>query len=233
MRLLYLIPLISLIICCCAGYRISDENLIIWDTSHTPVFGIENFKELVTIFGAHGLSVKAGKDVRGVTAKCLILAGPSQAYSDEEIDSILNYVENGGKLIILIHIPPKINLDPLLLALGFNVSNSILIDENGSTTITATSFEKSMITEGVNRLMFFGCYHTDNAIASCDCFADLDGDKIADEEERGKYGVVGYKKFGEGEVLVITDDAVLMDGLSNHGDNKRFAENIAKWVQFT
>ena len=226
------IVIVSSMLCGCSS-QIQDENFVVWDNSHFSVFGIENFRDFVTILGSHGLGVKTSSNLKDLQGRCLIIAGSTSTYTEDEIKEILEYVRNGGKLLVMIHVPPKLNLDPLLSEFGFNVSSRILLNEDGNTSVVADSFEESMITQDLNRVIFFGCYYTDNAIASCECFADMDGDKVPDEEEKGVYGVIGYKKFGKGEVVVITDDAVLMDGLIDHADNKKLAENLAAWMQFS
>jgi|Deesub1362A_J573_1020465.scaffolds.fasta_scaffold00549_3 hypothetical protein len=234
MKVIYIIFMISLPFCGCAGGGVSDEKTVIWDSAHMPVFSIDSFTEFVTILGGQGLSVKSSNEVlTDVKGKALIIVGQTHMYSADEINGILKYVNGGGKVIIMTHIPPKMNLNPLLNELGFNVSSNILLNESNSTSVVADVFEKSTLTDGLNRLVFFGCYYTDNAIVKCECYADRDGDKVADREEKGEYGVVGYRKIGKGEVLVITDDALIMDGLINHADNKKFAENIAKWIVFS
>jgi hypothetical protein len=230
MRFSYILILI-LLLSGCAG-DIESEKTVIWDVSHKPVFGIEYYREFITILGAHGLGVKANKDkLTEINGRCLVIAGATEEFSEEEINAISRYVEDGGKVMILLHIPPKMNLNPLLTNLGFNVSDTILIQQNQNTTIISDSFEKNILTDGLERLMLFGCFYTDNAIAKCECFADVNKDRIADEEERGEFGVIGYRKIGDGEVLVITDDAIIADSLIVHADNRKFAENIARWIQ--
>ncbi|HID43235.1 MAG TPA: hypothetical protein EYP30_05565 [Archaeoglobaceae archaeon] len=233
MRLIGLLFIVAISILNGCSYQTQSENFVIWDNSHFSVFGIENFRDFVTILGSHGLGVKTSNNLKDLQGKCLIIAGSTSTYTEDEIEEILGYVRNGGKLLVMIHIPPEINLDPLLTGFGFNISSRILLNEDGNTSVVVNSFEESIITQGLNRVIFFGCYYTDNAIASCECFADMDGDKVPDAEEKGVFGVIGYKKFGKGEVVVITDDAVLMDGLIDHADNKKLAENIALWIQFS
>lgn len=215
----------------CSQMGLNEQKVVIWDASHRPVFGIDYFKDFVTLLGTKGLSVRAS-NVLDFNAKCIILAGGTAPFMQEETEQLYNYVDNGGKVLILTHIPPKMGMNPLIDKFGFNVSDIILIQENQSTTVSAEIIESHPLTNDVEKLMLFGCYYiiSDGSVVKCDCYADRNKDKFPDEDEKGEYGVVGYKRIGKGEVIVVTDDAVFMDNFIMHGDNKKFAENIAQWM---
>jgi len=216
----------------CSQMGLNEPQVVVWDSSHRPVFGIDYFKDFVTLLGTKGLSVRAS-NILDYSAKCLIIAGGTAPFTKEESDQLYNYVENGGKLLILTHIPPKMGMEPLLNKFGFNVSDTILIQENQSTTVSAEIIGSHPLTNNVKELMLFGCYYIiseGDSIVKCNCYADKNKDKVPDDDEKGEYGVVGYKKVGKGEVVVVTDDAVLMDNFIMHGDNRKFAENVAQWI---
>ena len=87
MRLIGLLFIVTISILSGCSYQTQSENFVIWDNSHFSVFGIENFRDFVTILGSHGLGVKTSNNLKDLQGKCLIIAGSTSTYTEDEIGS--------------------------------------------------------------------------------------------------------------------------------------------------
>src|SRR5581483_7180441 len=94
----------------------------------------------------------------------LVIAGPSTDYTQPEVDAIRNYVQNGGRALIMVDPPLKIEGHPvaenaplmtLLASWGVNPDNDLVLDENpigqlfgvGPEVPLVTSYESHSITQ--------------------------------------------------------------------------------------
>ncbi len=192
----------------------SEEKVIVWDVDHKPVFPISHYSKLVGVLGG---VVEGGVDDIG-KANAYVIAGVTKNFTAEEIDKIVDFVENGGKLVVLIHIPPT-NVKPLLKKFGVNVSEK----PYDVTEVLAVPGEDNAITEGVREIYMRGVFPVDGNLFL------IKKEKVIILGGDGR-GVAKLVKFGRGEVLVFGDDAMFLNSYITKADNLKLAKNIAKWV---
>lgn len=78
-----------------------------------------------------GIRVKAvdgSKTAWASTASALVIAGPQQPLTPEEVRIVLDYVESGGSLLWLLEPRDPSNLEPLAKALGITVLPGTVVD---------------------------------------------------------------------------------------------------------
>jgi len=90
----------------------------------------------------------------------LIIAGPQKDYTEKEFNTIGNYLENGGHLLVLLEPFVKVNFNPLLNKWGIKSSNKFVVDPGSSywyqpmvPLITEYNYHK--ITEKLKYATFF------------------------------------------------------------------------------
>lgn len=206
--LVVLLLAISLLLLGCSEKQ-NKQDVVIWDVEHKPVFPPKAFSTFVSELESSGLAVVEGriKDIDECGA--YIIAGPTKRFEEKEILQIEEFVKRGGKLVIMVHIPPS-NLKKLLDVFGIEISPEPLKERN----VTAIPAYPHVLTERVSKIMLYGCFRVSDPL-----FKAKDG-----------VGVVGYKKYGRGEVLVMGDDALFIDQYIHSGDNLDYARNVARWL---
>ena len=207
--LVVLVLAVSLFLSGCNGKQNVKQDVVIWDAEHKPVFPPKAFSIFVSELESSGLAVVEGgvKDIHAGGA--YIIAGPTKRFEESEVTQIEDFVKRGGKLIIMVHIPPS-NLKPLLDTFGIEVSPEPLKERE----VSAFPAYPHVLTEGVHKIVLYGCFRVSNPL-----FKTKTG-----------VGVVGYKEYGEGEVLVIGDDALFIDEYIRSASNLDYARNIARWL---
>ncbi|ADC66389.1 ABC-type uncharacterized transport system [Ferroglobus placidus DSM 10642] len=194
---------------------VEERKKVVWDVDHKPVFPPSHYSKLISQFEAD--VIEGGVEELN-SSEAYILAGVTRNFSEEEVEKILEFVKNGGKLVILIHIPPA-NLEPLLDRFGVEVSER----PYEIMEVTAVPGEDNVLTKGVKEIYMRGVF-------------PVNGTLFVVKKDRAiifggmKGGVAALKKYGKGEVLVFGDDAMFLDSYINKVDNLKLAKNIAKWI---
>ncbi|NOY11966.1 MAG: hypothetical protein GXO67_07810 [Archaeoglobi archaeon] len=194
-----------------SGCADKQEAKVVFDTQHRPIFS--SFEKMKGVFTEKGLEVvEGGIDDLGDAA--YILTGPAHRVYEKEI---VDFVKSGGVLVIMIHIPPT-NLMPLLKAFGMSADTSP-IEHNVVKAIPSVETELS---RDVESIVLYGAFRVSNPVF----VEDKSVVRLSGEEK----GVVGMKRFGEGYVILIGDDAAFMDTYIDSADNLKFVENLAEFI---
>jgi hypothetical protein len=211
---------VSVLFSGCNGKQNPKQDVVIWDVEHKPVFSPDAFSTFISTLESSGLVVIQGGTGDISAAGGYIIAGPTKRFEEDEVKQIEEFVRKGGKLVIMVHIPPS-NLKPLLDTFDIEVSQEPLKEKDVMASPMASPVSSHVLTEGVNKIMLYGCFRVSNAIFT------------ANEENKrndGNIGVVGYVLYGDGEVMVIGDDALFINEYINSYDNLDFAQNVAEWL---
>lgn len=174
----------------------------------------------------------------------LILSGPFMQYTESEIGAIVDFINNGGKLAVMLHIGPS--LGGLLERLGVDFSNGAIREEEGvigdnSLNFRATRLESHPITAGLYWISFYGawavvCTDADSsctpvAITSPASWIDLDRDgKKSAPDAVQSFPVVVAGTKGAGRFIVFGDDAIFQNKFLDEG-NAALADNLAGWLK--
>ena len=174
----------------------------------------------------------------------LVVSGPFQEFTPAEISAVSEWVSQGGKLIVLLHISQSVAR--LTEVFGITVSNvpvheraeDKLID-HASTDFTVTPSEKHEILQGVGAIDFYGSFALlpegknvrTLAMTSAESFADINGSNAFDEGDVAQpFCVMAVATWGKGGVLVLGDDAMLSNTFIGKADNGLLAANIVRWA---
>jgi len=229
----------------------TKKRTVIFDQGHGQKFVIEKEGELQLsglsgLFREKGFDVKvnAGKltDAALKTADGLIISGAFQPLLPEEIDAVIRFVERGGKLCIMLHIPQP--LTGLMGRLKIYPSNGVIQEEentihNAPKEFFMTNLEKHAITKGVKKIGVHGAWalmtesKTAQIIAQTGpkAWVDLNRDgKFNKPDARQSFGVVIAGTLGKGKYVIFGDDAIFQNKFLEQ-ENMTLGKNLADWMK--
>lgn len=222
---------------------------VVFDTSHNEIFSpvkkgplhYSNFTTSIKKTGA-----KVSMNAEAISLKALegvdtyIIAGPSKPVSRDEIAALSIFVENGGNLLVLMHISPPVA--QLTETFGILVSNFVIAEHEGtikgkSQDFYVTKLAEHPVTAGVGKIAVFGSWAlmtegTASVVASTSekAWMDLNRNRAFDHGEPiQSYGIVAAASSGAGKVVVVADDAPFANKFMKEAGNMRLAGNIMNW----
>lgn len=169
----------------------------------------------------------------------LLLIAPGAAFDDEAIARYRDYVEVGSTLILADDFGTG---NQLLAGIGSTIRiqdgnlSSMDAEYSNPHTVLAYRSANSTLTEGVEIVVMNrpasltgGEILLETSILS---FVDANGDLHIDADETlGKHAVAAYERIGGGDLFVIADPSLFINGMLTLGsvrDNQRFVQNILK-----
>lgn len=242
--------ILSVLFLCAFSGNAQASNVMI-DQGHGQAFLVEkngalDLSGLGKILESQGSEVKVNSQTfhdssfDGIDA--LVISGPFRPMSDEEIDAVLNFINRGGRLSVMLHIPSPVA--SLLRKLGvvysytpINEQENIL--DGNSKDFSIVSLQPHPITEGVDSFKAFGIWGVMNemdnsaviASASPKAWVDMNKNNTFDDGDGVyPYGLVVAGKLGKGEFVVFGDDAIFQNQFLNN-ENVTLATNLAKWLK--
>ena len=191
-----------------------DENVkVIFDTQHRPIFS--SFDKMRGVFSERGLEVVDGGIEDLGSARAYILTGPAHRVYEKEI---VDFVRGGGVLVIMIHIPPS-NIMPLLKEFGMSADTSP-IEHN---VVRAVPSVETDLSRDVESIVLYGAFRVSDPIF-------VESEDVIRLSDGTEMGLVGMKRYGEGYVILVGDDAAFMDAYIESADNLKFVENLADFI---
>lgn len=169
-------------------------------------------------------------------ASSLIVVGPSKPFGEAEGKLVGDFVRSGGKL---------------LLADDFGSGNSLLSGMNATCRFSNyllmdLAFEKQPefsvcfdiakgynVTAGVAALLMnfpssiiAGSNTSVLANSSVASYLDIRGDRLRNwSDPIGPFPVIAIERMGLGQILLISDPSILINGMLKHADNELFANS--------
>jgi hypothetical protein len=210
-------------------------------------FSLENpyWNGLSHISGANVRPLYSIADLANVgAADTLLVVSPQKDYTVDESHQVALFLQSGGKVVVMddfgradsllqnLSSPITIDLVPLAEYENFYVNYSFPV---------VTSFNPSKETANVTKLIFNHPAPLDVASAaysiaytSDKAWLDLnDNGKLDGAEHMGIYSVAARSEYGSGELFVIGDPDLLINGMAEMGDNRLFISNLLSgtvWV---
>lgn len=171
----------------------------------------------------------------------LVISGPFADYTGGEIDAVVNFLLNGGKCAVMLHIPNPASF--LLQRLNVLVSNGIVHEQENMVGDSDKDFYVSAlaphpITEGLPRFAVYGAWALLNdgpnveplGTTGTKAWVDLDRDgKLSSGDPNQAFALLVTGKLGQGEYVVFGDDAIFQNRFLVD-DNRKLAENLAAWL---
>jgi hypothetical protein len=225
---------------------------ILFDQGHGQAFTIEKdgdlqlskFAGIISGKGCQVIATRAPltpqvlKDVNA-----LIISGAFKPLSENETKAIGDFLDNGGRLVVLLHIAPP--LVPLLNALGVASANGVVREGDKSLIIDGeplyfkvSTLKEHPLTRSLSYFTLYGGWPLFpvqkgvSTIASTSSMAwvDLNRDQsLSHKEPVQAFGVLVIGKVGKGEFAVFADDAIFQNRFLK-GENEKLAENLSLWM---
>ena len=224
------------------------QKSVLFDELHGQLFSTEKsgtlqLSGLSEIFKEEGWVVKTCNSeitdevLMGVDA--LIITGAFKPVTTSEIEAINRFIEEGGKLSVMLHIASP--FAQLLHSLNVAISNSVIheseniIDDN-DINFKILDLKQDDLLNNLNQFNLYGGWALlplkENARVvaqtSEKAWIDLNGDKKADVQQAFGTIVVGIS--GKGSFVVFGDDAMFQNQFLKE-DNYQLGVNLAKWLK--
>lgn len=222
----------------------------VFDLSHSEIFS--PFKDgPLNYSGFYDMLVNSGETVSSndgpVTAAALngvktyILIGPTKEVSCEEVFALKGFVNNGGNLLVLLHISePAARLTE---EFGIIVSNFVVSEnenriEGAPKNFRLTAFDGHPITKDVANVAVYGTWgllaegsSRILARASEAAWADFNANGLKETDEPAfPFGIIAVNEYGGGKVIVMADDAPFANRFLEEADNRKLGGNIIEWL---
>ena len=229
----------------------AKKRTVVFDQGHGQKFVIEKegdlqLSRLSGLFKKEGYDVEVNaeqiKDATLKTTDVLIISGAFQTFSYEEINAIIQFVERGGKLCVMLHIPQP--LTGLMSRLKVYASNGVIQEQentinNAPKDFFITNMEKHEITKGLKKIGVHGAWalmtesKTAQIIARTGpkAWIDLNRDgKFNETDARQSFGVVIAGTLGKGRYVIFGDDAIFQNKFLDQ-ENMPLGKNLADWIK--
>lgn len=165
-----------------------------------------------------------------VVIKAFIIVAPQVEFSDGEIDSINEYIENEGKLFLLADPtrPSKINTLSLGLGILFESDYLYNMKENDANyrNIFITRFKENAITKGLQRIALY----TAGSISSADEGIAFTDDNTSSSLIETRKNLSPLVLSYESKVLAIHDLTFMTEPYNGVLDNNQLISNVADWL---
>jgi len=169
----------------------------------------------------------------------LVISGPFKPLQPDEIEAVLRYVQNGGRLAVMLHIAPP--MGDLLIRLGVDYSNSILHERQNAIdkdiNFRVTDLSATSLFAGISSFSAYGAWAlnpvgsaTGIARTSPASWVDLNGDGVLSKDDAvGSFALVVSGTLGKGDFVIFGDDAIFQNRFLVD-DNRKLAANLGTWL---
>jgi len=228
---------------------VESSSKILFDQGHGQRFKIGDTGDLQLSKFSETLSATGGTEVhqttalltddtlKGVTA--LVISGPFKPLQPDEIETVLRFIQNGGRLAVMLHIAPP--MDALLTRLGVDFSNSILHERQNvidrDINFRVTDLSATPLFAGISSFSAYGVWAlnpaepvTGIARTSPTSWIDLNGDGVLSTGDAvGAFALVVTGTLDKGDFVIFGDDAIFQNRFLVD-DNRKLAINLGKWL---
>ena len=211
-------------------------NTVLIDIAHGNMFNPTIFGELlghIVKKGGHIMLVRQGVNLTGLLSRrpsALLVFTPTMPYSDQEKLVIRNFVQEGGRLVLVYDTSMAYaeNINSLAEEFGMYFSDGYLYDIKDNygiyRNIVIRNFADHPLMRGLTELALFTATHiytnaTPLALTDYEAVLSM-------TEEKGEYVPIAIN----GNVLAIADSTFLMDPFCKIADNGKFLEKVTEFL---
>ncbi len=243
----------AVILACLAstlGCAHQSRSTILFDEGHGQQFLMEkqgplDLSALSGLFRDQGLDVKASStpmtDDSLAHVEALVVSGPFVPFTLAETDAVTHFVQNGGRLCVMLHIAAPVG--PLLRRMNVVTSNGVIrerehVIDDDPLNFHVTSSAAHELTAEVPEFDAFGVWALLNtgdsaavvAQTSASAWVDLNGNQSLDPGDAVQpFAVVIAGELGRGRFVVFGDDAIFQNKFLS-GGNAILGRNLVKWL---
>ncbi|KPK46238.1 MAG: hypothetical protein AMK74_00870 [Nitrospira bacterium SM23_35] len=251
-QLIAMAALFMLIQSLLVGVQADDKKpTVMFDQGHGQKFLIEKegdlqLSKLSALFKNEGYLVKTGTGLitddtmKGVSV--LVISGAFVAVNPAEIEAILRFLDGGGSLCIMLHIPHP--LTGLMSRLRVFASNGVILEKenlirNEPKDFFITKMDQHPITKGIEKIGVHGGWAliSDSAqgkiIArtSQNAWIDLNRDgQFNSNDASQSFGVAIAGTYNKGQYVIFGDDAIFQN-IFLEKENMALGNNLVKWLR--
>ncbi|MEM2907026.1 MAG: DUF4350 domain-containing protein [Candidatus Odinarchaeota archaeon] len=174
----------------------------------------------------------------------LLMIGPSTMYDTLSALALVDYLNEGGNVIIADDFGSSSSLLSILTTLlpGVGLFEGHLLLDAGSydknvSLPLITSFNSHPVFDGVDTLILnyatviAGSALTPLAYTSSLSWLDANANYAYDSGEHiGPFTVIASANYGNGSMILISDPSIFSNDMINRADNLRFAINLVNWA---
>lgn len=182
-----------------------------------------------------------------------VILSPEESYSDSERQSIQQFVDSGGTLLVAEDVGP--NGNQLLRAIGsaarfdgatlrdernyengpaLPVARTVELRNSSAETVvlnhgTAIRTNETVGVDGVDAPMEAVNATNMTVLAASSSYAYLDrnGNEALDNDETvARYPVITVERIGEGRVIAVSDPSIFINAMLDQGDNRAVARTL-------
>lgn len=247
-----ILKLMSILVLACLTLAAPGEaaQKILFDTGHGEPFKITDkgplqlsaLAELMQQAGAQVATTdEPFSDATLAGADALVISGAFTQLHPAEIEAVLRFIDNGGKLAVMLHIAPP--MAPLLDRLQVSHTNGVILERRNVIEEDPLRFRVELLSEhpvlqGLPDFSLHGAWGLINrndtarviAMTSPQAWIDLNRDKKQAKEETASFGIAVAGDLGKGSFIVFGDDAVFQNKFLE-GNNRVLATNLAAWLK--
>jgi hypothetical protein len=238
-----------LILLCCASPALAAP-MVLFDEAHGQQFHVAGEGPL-DLSGLAGIFRQAGDEVRVATqpltlealkgVDVLVVSGAFAPFSDAELAAVRTFLDNGGNVVVMLHIAPP--MDGLLRLLEVDFSNGTLHDNEHMLADNPLDFRivdlaDHPLTRGMSGFAVYGAWAlrptapsmVSVAKTGSHAWVDLNRDhRLTPGDAVQTFSVIVAGMHGAGRVAVFADDAIFQNRFLQEG-NRQLAVNLAGWV---
>lgn len=231
-----------------AGAAEGAKARILFDQGHNQRFVIEDegtlqLSKLAEVMRAQGGQVEAVRapleDELLKGAQAVIISGPFESLKPQEVAALIRFVEQGGRLALMLHIPGP--LEGVLDRLGMAYTNMVLHERSNvldnDINFRLKEFAPHPLMAGLKQFSVYGAWglnpgeHAQGIAATTrTAWVDMNGDRVLSPNDiTGRFNVVVSGSRGKGAFVVFGDDAIFQNRYLDE-DNLKLAVNLAAWL---
>ena len=210
------------------------EGTVLLDLAHDNAFDVEELNVLTSRLISRGLTIELLGTENDLEEELLeadgfIIVCPRGEFTKEERETVEEFVNNGGKLLLIAD-PTRsgeINSISLKFSLIFESDYLYNLKENDANfrNIFITEFRENEITKGLEKIALY----TAGSITSANCTAFVDQNTFSSIIETRKE-LSPMALTNESNVLAIYDLTFITEPYNGILDNNKLISNIADWL---
>jgi hypothetical protein len=239
-----------LLVIAAATPALSGDPVVLFDVGHGQRFfpdrdGDLDLSRMADIFRNEGLTLSrtdtSFTEEILAPATGVIISGPFVPFSSAETDALVDYVERGGVLVIMLHIAPP--AAPLIERLGGITANGVVreaeqILDGNPLNFRVMRLAPHPLVDGIDSFSLYGGWPLQAqspgteliAFTSPGAWVDLDRDqRLSAGDPVQSFGLILTGRIGMGAFAVFADDAIFQNKFLK-GGNERLARNLADWI---
>lgn len=246
------VKMLTILFLLAAGHSVALAGpALLFDQGHDQRFVVEkdgplHLSQFAALIKEEGFDVRVSTSpltaeaLAGVDA--LVISGPFGKLRSEEIAAVLAFLDRGGRLALMLHIPWPVAA--LVQRLEVDFTNYVLFEQENVIGNEPRNFQvRNLVSHplfgSIDHFSLYGGWALMNigegsriiASTSEKGWVDLDGDmKLSKGDAVQAFGVVADGTRGAGRFLIFGDDAIFQNKFLD-GQNRQLARNLAKWLK--